>query len=39
MGTRGLSQLRRTVMGSVSDYVLHHTDKPVAVVPLKEESA
>ena len=37
MGTRGLSTLRRTVLGSVSDYVLHHTNLPVAVVPMPEE--
>ena len=39
MGTRGLSTLRRTVLGSVSDYVLHHTDCPIAVVPTPEDSA
>ena len=33
MGTRGLGTVRRTVLGSVSDYVLHHAKVPVAVVP------
>jgi nucleotide-binding universal stress UspA family protein len=31
MGTRGLGKLRRTVMGSVSDYVVHHANCPVVV--------
>lgn len=33
MGTRGMGTVRRTVLGSVSDYVLHHAKVPVAVVP------
>lgn len=31
MGTRGLGRLRRTIMGSVSDYVVHHVHCPVIV--------
>ncbi|CAK8695866.1 universal stress protein Sll1388-like [Clavelina lepadiformis] len=31
MGSRGAGLLRRTVMGSVSDYVLHHTHIPVLI--------
>jgi len=31
LGTRGLSKLRRTILGSVSDYVLHHAHCPVAI--------
>ena len=33
MGSRGLGKIRRTFVGSVSDYVLHHLGKPVTVVP------
>lgn len=33
LGTRGMNTLRRTLLGSVSDYVLHHATVPVAVVP------
>ncbi|XP_028398365.1 uncharacterized protein LOC114521975 [Dendronephthya gigantea] len=33
MGTRGLGTIRRTILGSVSDYVLHHSDCPVSVIP------
>ncbi|XP_057301343.1 universal stress protein Slr1101-like [Hydractinia symbiolongicarpus] len=33
MGSRGLNAIRRTFVGSVSDYVLHHTHVPVTVVP------
>ena len=31
MGTRGLGKLRRTILGSVSDYVVHHAHCPVIV--------
>ena len=31
MGTRGLGKVRRTIMGSVSDYVVHHAHCPVVV--------
>ena len=31
MGTRGLGKFRRTIMGSVSDYVVHHAPCPVLV--------
>lgn len=33
MGSRGLSKIRRTFLGSVSDFVLHHAHRPVCVVP------
>ncbi|CAH8591227.1 unnamed protein product [Schistosoma rodhaini] len=35
MGSRGLGILRRTFLGSVSDYVLHHAHIPVVIVPPK----
>jgi len=31
MGTRGLGAVRRTILGSVSDYVLHHAHCPVTI--------
>ncbi|BFZ10744.1 hypothetical protein BsWGS_13783 [Bradybaena similaris] len=31
-GTRGLGTIRRTLMGSVSEYVVHHASVPVLVV-------
>jgi len=31
LGTRGLGTIRRTILGSVSDYVLHHVHCPVAI--------
>lgn len=35
MGCRGSSTLKRTVFGSVSDYVLHHGGTPLTVIPPK----
>lgn len=31
IGTRGMGKIRRTIMGSVSDYVIHHSHVPVLV--------
>ncbi|XP_041350555.1 universal stress protein YxiE-like [Gigantopelta aegis] len=33
-GSRGLSVIRRTLVGSVSDYILHHSNIPVLVCRL-----
>jgi nucleotide-binding universal stress UspA family protein len=37
IGTRGLDALRRTVLGSVSDYVVHHSKVPVLVCPKADQ--
>ena len=37
MGSRGLNLIRRTFMGSVSSYVLHHVDIPVVIIPHQGE--
>jgi len=31
VGQRGISSVRRTIMGSVSDYVVHHAHCPVVI--------
>ncbi|VEL38347.1 unnamed protein product [Protopolystoma xenopodis] len=36
MGNRGLGTMSRTFLGSVSDYVLHHANIPVLIVPPKQ---
>ncbi|KAK2159882.1 hypothetical protein LSH36_144g04044 [Paralvinella palmiformis] len=38
MGTRGFGLVRRTILGSVSEYVIHHTKVPVTVVPKETQS-
>ena len=36
VGQRGLGTLSRTLVGSTSDYILHHSNVPVMVVPPKK---
>ena len=37
MGTRGMGTVRRTILGSVSDYVVHHAHCPVVVCRQQKE--
>ncbi|CAH8851775.1 unnamed protein product [Trichobilharzia szidati] len=37
VGSRGLGAIKRTIMGSVSDYVVHHANTAVCVVPYIDE--
>ncbi|XP_064650161.1 uncharacterized protein LOC135501784 isoform X1 [Lineus longissimus] len=36
-GSRGLGKIRRTILGSTSDYVMHHTNIPVMICPKKHD--
>jgi len=38
MGQRGLGTVSRMLLGSTSDYVLHHTNIPVTIVPKAMEN-
>jgi len=38
IGTRGLGKIKRALLGSVSEYVLHHANCPVTVVRTQSES-
>lgn len=33
VGSRGMGTIRRTILGSISDYIIHHAHIPVLVVP------
>lgn len=37
VGSRGHGKVRRTLLGSVSDYVLHHSHVPVIVCRHKDD--
>lgn len=37
MGTRGMGVVRRTILGSVSDYVVHHAHCPVVICRRSEK--
>ena len=38
-GSRGMGFIRRTVIGSISDYILHHARMPVIICKNEEEQA
>lgn len=39
MGTRGMGVIRRTILGSVSDYVIHHSSCPVIICRFQEQNS
>lgn len=36
-GSRGMGTVRRTILGSTSDYIIHHAGVPVVVVPKEKK--
>lgn len=38
VGSRGLGTIRRTLLGSVSTYIVHHADVAVTVIPMPNET-
>ena len=36
-GSRGMGTVRRTILGSTSDYIIHHAHVPVVVVPKEKK--
>lgn len=38
-GTRGMGTVKRTLLGSVSDHVLHHAHVPVIICKMKDDSS
>ncbi|VDO88393.1 unnamed protein product [Schistosoma mattheei] len=39
IGSRGLGAIKRTIMGSVSDYVVHHANTTICVVPWIDDTS
>ena len=39
LGTRAHGTLKRAFLGSISDYVVHHSHCPVTVIPPADKSA
>ena len=37
VGSRGMGTVRRTILGSTSDYIIHHAHVPVVVVPKEKK--
>lgn len=37
VGSRGMGTVRRTILGSTSDYIIHHAHIPVVVVPKEKK--
>jgi len=37
VGSRGMGTVRRTILGSTSDFIIHHAHVPVVVVPKEKK--